>query len=273
MSVTSKADRDRFQSDAAKYAAYLDTPEGRLRIDLTFANLQEFLGAAKEPLHALDMGAGTGAMAIRLARLGVHVTLLDSSPAMLDLAQRAANEAGVSQNIAVKLGDAARLGDLFTPGLFDVILCHNVLEYVDDPDAACSGATRALRDSSSILSILVRNRAGEVLKAAIQAGDLSQAENNISAEWGLESLYGGKVRFFTADGLQAMLETASLTMAAKRGVRVVADYLPSQISRDADYARIFELERKLGRLPEFVPVARYTHCLARRSLMVTETSV
>src|SRR6185437_4904490 len=114
-------------------------------------------------------------------------------------------------------------------------------------------------------SILVRSQTGEVLKAAIQAGDLAAAENNLVAEWTHESLYGGKVRLFTADSLEAMLQAASLTIAAKRGVRVIADYLPPRISRDAEYERIFELERKLGRLPEFAAGARYTQCLARRS--------
>jgi S-adenosylmethionine-dependent methyltransferase len=263
--TTANADSNRFEIDAGKYAAYLETPGGRLRADLAFANLQEFLGPAKDSLRALDLGCGTGATAIRLAQLGHQVTLLDSSPAMLDLAQRAAEEAGVAEKIMLQLGDAARLADLFTTELFDVILCHNLLEYVDDPQAVLGGAAQVMRYSSAILSILVRNQAGEVLKAAIQAGDLVAAENNLAAEWAHESLYGGKVRLFTPEGLETMLKTASFTITAKRGVRVIADYLPSKISRDAEYERIFELERKLGGLSEFAAVARYTHCLARRS--------
>ena len=182
MKTTAKTDSNRFQSDAGKYAAYLETPEGRLRADLAFANLQEFLGSAKGSLRVLDLGCGTGATAVRLAQLGFQVTLLDSSAAMLELAQLAAQEAGVAEKIALKLGDVARLTDLFTTELFDVILCHNLLEYVDDPQAVLCGAARVMRDSSAILSILVRNQAGEVLKAAIQAGDLAAAENNLAAE-------------------------------------------------------------------------------------------
>jgi S-adenosylmethionine-dependent methyltransferase len=263
--TTANAGSNRFEIDAGKYAAYLETSEGRLRTDLTFANLQEFLQPIKGSLRALDLGCGTGATAIRLAQLGHQVTLLDSSPAMLDLAQRAAHEAEVAEKITLKLGDAARLADLFTTKLFDVILCHNLLEYVDDPQAVLGGAARVMRDSSAILSILVRSQTGEVLKAAIQAGDLAAAENNLVAEWTHESLYGGKVRLFTPEGLEAILQAASLTIAAKRGVRVIADYLPPKISRDAEYERIFELERKLDRLPEFAAVARYAQCLARRS--------
>jgi S-adenosylmethionine-dependent methyltransferase len=263
--MTTMAVNERFQNGAQDYVAYLESPEGRLRADLAFANLEDFLprSQAEKSLCALDVGCGTGATAIRLARLGMHVTLLDSSPAMLDVAKRTAHEAGVTDKVILQHGDATRLTNLFHPASFDVILCHNVLEYLDDPIAVLCGAARALRDSSAMLSVLVRNRAGEVFKAAIQAGDLAVAENNLTAEWGQESLYGGRVRLFTSDSLQTMLKEASLAAIAERGVRVLADYLPSRISRSAEYQRILELERKLGSRPEYAAVARYTQYFAR----------
>ncbi|HXZ31971.1 MAG TPA: methyltransferase domain-containing protein [Terriglobales bacterium] len=268
--MTANADRERFRSGADKYAAYLETPEGRLRLDLAFAYLQEFLPQATGSLRALDLGCGTGAIAVRLARLGLHVTLLDSSLPMLDFARRATQEAGVTERVALKHGDAVDLANFFRPGSFDLIVCHDILEYVEDPGALLCGAARAMRDSSAILSLLVRNRSGEVLKAAIQAGDLRAAENSLGAEWGEESLYGGRVRLFTTEGMQATLRAASLTAIAMRGIRVISDYLPFQISRSSEYERILELERKLGVRPEFAAVARYTHYLARRMSPVME---
>jgi SAM-dependent methyltransferase len=265
MKMTAKADSERFQNGANQYAVYLETPEGRLRSDLAFGNLQDSLpqSQGEKSLCALDVGCGTGATAIRLARLDIHVTLLDSSPAMLDIAKRAAGEAEVTDKVVLQHGDATQLANLFRTRSFDVILCHNILEYCDDPGAVLRGAARALRDSSAILSVLVRNQAGEVFKAAIQAGDLAVAENNLTAEWGQESLYGGRVQLFTPDSLEAMLKAASLAVIAERGVRVLADYLPSRISRSADYERILELERKLGSRPAYAAVARYTQCFAR----------
>ncbi len=261
---TGVKNESRFENDASRYAAYLETPEGRLRADLAFANLQEFLPASSgvNLLRALDLGCGTGAAAVRLARLGIHVTLLDSSAAMLALAERTIVEAGVSDKITVKRGDATQLAGIFQTGSFDFILCHNLLEYVDDPGAVLRGAARVMRDSSAILSVLVRNQAGEVLKAVLQMGDLAAAENNLTAEWGQESLYGGRVRLFTPEALEAILKDASLKINARRGVRVIADYLPAQISRSAEYERIFALECKLGKRREFFGVARYLHCLA-----------
>jgi 2-polyprenyl-3-methyl-5-hydroxy-6-metoxy-1,4-benzoquinol methylase len=256
---------ERFLNGAQDYAAYLETPEGRLRTDLAFANLEDFLPRPQQgkQLCALDIGCGTGATAVLLARLGMYVAVLDSSPAMLDIAKRSVQEAGVADKVSLHNEDAARLPNLFSSASFDVILCHNMLEYLDDPVSVLRNAAWALRDSSAILSVLVRNRAGEVLKAALQAGDLAVAENNLTAEWGQESLYGGRVRLFTPVSLRAALAEASLTTVAERGVRVISDYLPSRISRSAEYARILELERKLGCRPEYAGVARYTQCFAR----------
>jgi S-adenosylmethionine-dependent methyltransferase len=260
--TTADNDFERFQTGAVKYAAYLETPEGKLRLDLAFANLQDFLPQATLSLHALDLGGGTGAIAVRLARVGLHVTLLDASEAMLDLAKRAAREAGVAERIALKRGDVSQFAALFPAGSFDVIVCHNILEFVDDPCAVLRSAARTLRDPSSIISVLVRNQSGEVLKAAIKDGDLAAAEHNLTAEWGDESLYGGRVRLFTPESLRAMLLESSLAVIAERGVRVLSDYLPPRVSRTDEYERIFDLERKLGKRPEFAAVARYTHSLA-----------
>ena len=270
MQMTAKPDSDRFQSGADKYAAYLETTEGRLRCDLAFANLQDFLvlPQSRRSLRGLDLGCGTGATAARLARLGIHMTLVDSSSAMLDIAKRTAREAGVHERIALNHGDAAQVANLFRAGSFEVVLCHNILEYVDDPNSVLSAAARMVRSDSTangVLSILVRNWAGEVFKAGVKAGDLRAAERNLTTMWGQESLFCGRVRLFTLDSLQVMTKSASLAVAAERGVRVISDYLPPQISRREEYEQIFELERKLGSRPEFAAVARYIQVIAHHS--------
>lgn len=262
--MTARPEAERFQSGAERYAAYLKTPEGRLRLDLAFFNLRDCLPPATRSLVALDLGCGPGDIAVRLARLGFQVALLDASLPMLNFAEHAAREARVAERITLKHGDAAQLAEMFHGELFDVILCHNILEYVDNPAAVLRSAARALRDSSSIMSVLVRNRTGEVLKAAIQQGDLAAAQYNLTAGWGRESLYGGEVRLFSMENLHALLAEASLEATAEHGIRVVSDYLPRTISQEDEYERIFELERNLGRRPEFAAIARYTQCLAHR---------
>jgi hypothetical protein len=66
---------------------------------------------------------------------------------------------------------------------------------------------------------------------------------------------------FTLEKIRDLMKDASLSIIAERGVRVAIDYLPPKVSRSEEYARIFDLERKLGRRPEFVAAARYTQVL------------
>jgi SAM-dependent methyltransferase len=183
---------------------------------------------------------------------------------MLDFAKHAAREAKVTERIAPKHGAAAQLAKLFRAGSFDVILCHDILEYVDDLGAVLRGAARALRDPSGILSVLVRNQAGEVLRAAIQNGDLAATESNLNREWDMSPCTGQGAAICGREPA-SQLVAASLAVTAERGVRVMSDYLPPLVSRSAEYERIFDVERKLGKRTEFAAVARYTHCLAHRA--------
>jgi SAM-dependent methyltransferase len=157
--MTAKADSERFHSGANQYAVYLETPEGRLRTDLAFANLEDFLprSQAEKSLCALDVGCGTGATAVRLARLGMQVTLLDSSRAMLDIAKRAAQEAGVTEKVLLQHGDAAQLANVLHTRSYDVILCHNILEYCDDRVRLfTSDRLRAMLTEASLAAIAER---------------------------------------------------------------------------------------------------------------------
>jgi ubiquinone/menaquinone biosynthesis C-methylase UbiE len=131
MDLSTKVGAD-FQEEADKNAAYLETAEGRLRLDLTVAAVAEFLPVlpSTKPLRALDLGGGTGAAAVNLARRGVEVTLLDSSLAMLNMAERTALNAEIGDKVVLQHGDVAQAGKLFAEEFFDIVLCHNVLEYV-----------------------------------------------------------------------------------------------------------------------------------------------
>lgn len=86
--------------DAAAYSDYLRTVGGRLRADLAWENLREFL-PPKPQRRALDVGCGTGEMALRLAGLGFQGTALDASDTMLAETKRTAAEAGLQALISV----------------------------------------------------------------------------------------------------------------------------------------------------------------------------
>jgi S-adenosylmethionine-dependent methyltransferase len=250
--------------DADKYSEYLRTCFGRLRSDLAWENLQGFLPDPARQRRVLDLGGGTGAMSVRLARKEFLVVLLDSSEEMLGIARKEGEASGVAERISFCHADAGQLQELFEAESFDIVVCHNLLEYVADPSAIVRGISYVMR-KNAVVSVLLRNRAGEVLKAAIKSSDWELAKNNLSAEKVVDSLYGKPVRLFdSGDGLQ-MLSQARLGLVAEYGVRVFSDYLGSADPNDETYRQLLELELILGARPQFAAIARYLQMIARLS--------
>jgi S-adenosylmethionine-dependent methyltransferase len=254
---------ERFQ-EADKYAAFLRTTEGRLRLDLGWANLRGFLPANAPNCRALDIGGGSGAIALRLSDLGFQVALLDVSEAMLALARKEANASESKGRIAFQLGDATRLPELFRPCSFDAIICHNLLEYMEDPLAMLRGLESLVKqDRQSVVSLLVRNRWGEVVKAALKAHDLERAATALRADTVLDSLYGQPVRMFDPEAFREMVEQAGLEILAARGVRVLSDYLECNSLTESAYKQLLEFELLLGAQPQLAAIARYWQIIAR----------
>src|SRR5271155_1068447 len=109
-----------------------------LRTDLAWKNMRKRLSRKGSGVRALDLGGGTGLMSLRLAKLDFHVVLLDRSEAMLALAEKGADKEGLASRISFHHADAGRLRKSFEDHSFDVIVCHNVLEYAKDPEALVS---------------------------------------------------------------------------------------------------------------------------------------
>jgi S-adenosylmethionine-dependent methyltransferase len=250
--------------DADKYSKYLRTYSGGLRSDLAWENLQGFLPDPTVQRRVLDLGGGTGAMSVPLARKEFQVVLLDSSEEMLGIARKEAEAAGVVERISFHHADADQLHELFEAESFDMVVCHNLLEYVTDPSAIVRCISYVLR-KDGIFSLLVRNRSGEVLKAAIKSSDLGLAKQSLSAQTVVDSLYGKPVRVFDRADVIQILAEANLGVVADRGVRVFSDYRDSQESDSETYRLLLELEFALGAHPEFAAIARYVQMIARRS--------
>ncbi|HEY3398393.1 MAG TPA: class I SAM-dependent methyltransferase [Armatimonadota bacterium] len=108
-----------------------------LRHDLA---LMGRLMEGREPVRVLDVGAGTGRVALPLARRGWQVLALDLSEAMLQMAQGKARRAGLHDRLQGLCVEAA--GFLRNcPTQFDVIVFSSVLhhlpQYVQDAGRAC----------------------------------------------------------------------------------------------------------------------------------------
>jgi len=256
-------DTSRFQ-DADKYAAYLKTPAGRLRSELAWENMRRFLPHNASKCRALDVGGGAGFASVQLARTGFEVELLDGSEQMLQIARQRAEACRVTARISFCHADTGQLRELFDAESFDIVVCHNLLEYIEDPSTTVRDIAHVLRNDG-VFSVMVRNRAGEVLRVAIKSGDWKLAAANLTAETVADSLYGERVRVFDLAEIRDLLARVGLKVVAEHGVRVVFDYLDLERLADAAYSQILELESALGARPEFTAIARYTQVIASRS--------
>ncbi|MDX6207014.1 MAG: hypothetical protein QOF39_3071 [Frankiales bacterium] len=227
------------------------------------ATHQQGDGAGAPLLDILDAGGGTGGFAVPLAELGHRVTVVDPSPDSLAALERRAAEADIRTIRGVQ-GDAAGLLDVAEPEAYDVVLCHHVLEVVDDPAVAVAAMVRVLRPGG-LLSVLVSNVNGAVLSRAV-AGRLDEATALLENSEGSSGLHDPLLRRYDRAGLLAQLENAGFDVIGLHGSRVFSDLLPgSLLDVDPTAAQaLLRLEELVVDRPEFTDVAAALHALARR---------
>ena len=212
-------------------------------------------------LTVVDVGGGTGGFAVPLAEEGHAVTVVDASPDALAALTRRAAEAGVVDRVRAVQGDADALAGLVPPGGADLILCHAVLEVVDDPAGVVAAITTALRPGGAV-SLLVAGRAAAVLGRAVN-GHLDLAAALLDDPDGRAGGRDTLRRRYDVDTAAALLTAAGLTVEEIHGVRVLADLVPAAVV-EADPQALLDLELALSARQPFRDVASQLHLFARR---------
>jgi S-adenosylmethionine-dependent methyltransferase len=205
-------------------------------------------------LDIVDVGGGTGGLAVPFAALGHNVTVVDPSPDALAAAQRRAAEAGA--RLASVQGEAASLDSLVGPA--DLVICHNVLEYVDEPAEAMSAIARVLRPSATV-SVLASNAVAAVLHRAL-AGRFAEARVLLA------DAAASTPRRFTLPELTALLEQAGLHAGEAHGLRIFTGLVPGALL-DGDAAAtdaLRALEEAAASTPPLRDIAAQLHVLGHR---------
>jgi SAM-dependent methyltransferase len=241
-----------------------------LRTAVVWEVLREAIGervaaAGRAVLDVLDVGGGTGGFAVPLAELGHLVTVVDPSPDALAALERRASEAGVTERVRGIQGDAATVPDLVPAETIDLVLCHGVLEYVEQPGVAVAGLVRVLRPAG-IVSVLAANRHAVVFSRAV-SGHLSEARHAIADPDGRWGERDPLPRRFSPDGLVELLAGAGIRIVAVHGVRVFSDLVPGGIAdgEPGAWDALAELEAAAAEHPAFQAVATQIHVLAERT--------
>jgi SAM-dependent methyltransferase len=234
-----------------------------VRQELVARQLDEQLGArfpVGQRLRILDVGTGQGTQALRLARAGHTVTGLESDTTMLKAAHDAlaTEPEGIRARVRLLDGDGRETGAHFLPGSFDVVLCHGVLMYMEEPDAMLAGLARMLAPGG-LLSLLVRNAGALAMRPGL-AGDWPAALAAFDTDTYTNRL-GLTVRADRLDTVTATLAGIAAPLRAWYGVRVFTDNMSNdqELPSAQELDRLLAAEDRAGRTEPYKAVAALLH--------------
>jgi SAM-dependent methyltransferase len=235
---------------------------GNVRTAVVWELLSAVLAEAGPDLVVVDAGGGTGGFAVPLAEAGHRVTVVDPSPDALAALERRTAERGL--DVAALQGDLSDLPQLVAPGSVDLVLCHSVLEMVDDPEVALRVVADVLKPGGR-LSLLVANRDAVVLARAL-AGRPDEAAHALTDPHGRWGAGDGTARRWTLHAITALVAASGLHVEQVHGVRTVSDLVPSAVldTEPGAAAALLALERTLSDREPFRELATQLHVLARK---------
>jgi SAM-dependent methyltransferase len=242
-----------FDERAEWFDEHYSTTRGRVRRELVLERIRAT--APPPPAAVLDVGGGSGAIAIPLAAAGYRVTVADPSRGMLDIAVANAAEAGVDIRV-----EQIAIDDLpgSSLGAFDVVCCHAVLLYVDDPPSALRILRSAAREGAT-LSLLEKNRGALAIRPGL-AGDYAEALRVLDDAVATGNL-GIPNRSHPVATWLAWLDEAGWGVSSWAGIRLFSDTARDGLSEPA-FRALLDLEREAGARDPYRSVARLVHFAA-----------
>ncbi|WP_052745448.1 class I SAM-dependent methyltransferase [Allosalinactinospora lopnorensis] len=123
------------------------TPDRAAWLDVYAEATRRLFPDRREPLRVLDVGSGTGFVALVFAELGHDVVAVEPAEAMREIAAKEIADAGFQ--VDLRAGYAHPLPDVGAG--FDVVTCRNVLWTLTDPVAALRGWREVLRPGGAVL--------------------------------------------------------------------------------------------------------------------------
>lgn len=199
-------------------------------------------------LKILDFGSGEGITACHFAKKN-DVTAVEPSKEMLKFAWKDNAYDQVE-------GDILKLKE-YPDEYFDYIICHNVLEYIDDKESVLKELTRVLKSGGEI-SIVKHNRAGRIMQMAVLLDDFDRANALLDGKNSAASKFG-EIRYY--EDADIFTWAPSLSLEECLGIRTFWDLQQYQEKHaDEDWQeRMAELEMRVSDIPEFRNVAFFHH--------------
>jgi phosphoribosylformimino-5-aminoimidazole carboxamide ribotide isomerase len=255
--------KDSFENSVAGWKTEQKTTWAKFSYELVENNLKKHIPVDSPPMRILDAGGGNGLDSLALARMNHHLDIVDVSQLMLDDANANAALAGVSGRVTTHAMDIMSIGNKFSEDEFDMILCHNVAQFVDDIEPLCEVLFRVLKPDG-VLSLIVPNQYSLPYQAAFLNGDLDEAYELLDQERQHNPVFDVDVHEFRADNLIEWFTQNGYLVENHYGIRCLYNYWGTN-EKKSD-ARVYE---KLKRL-EFALTERepYKHTARLFQLLV-----
>jgi SAM-dependent methyltransferase len=240
--------------------------KGYVRTYVMHQHLLEHLPPPPAPV--LDVGGGAGHQSFPLAQAGYDVTLLDSSPAMLDKAQQrlARLPDAARRRVTLMRADGEKAEEAVNGQRFAAVLCHGVLGYLEDPGPLVTQLCRCA-DAGGVVSIMTGNaKAAAVRPAMERRWDDALASFDARTEIGVLGVPG---RADTVEELSELMRSRGVEPLRWYGVWLFVDWLefsgadldPSDSKQAAATAAV---ELEASRRDPYRQLSRVFHLVGRK---------
>lgn len=233
------------------YRKMVEQPWGRMFYELLFRQLSI---PEDMRLKILDFGAGFCITAGHYA--GFHdVTALEPNEEMRSLR--------ITDNDYTLIGQGMEYLKDLEDDSFDIVFCHNVLEYAEERETILSELVRVLKPSG-MLSVVKHNLCGRVMGSAVLADDPGAALELLCGGKEENSMFGGR-EVYSNEWIESLL-AGSMTLDAVYGLRVFFGLSSNNKIKYTDewYRSMLELETKAYSMDEFKKIAFFNHLMFRK---------
>ena len=201
----------------------------------------------------LDFGSGEGITANHFAEKN-DITAIEPSKEMLSNAWK-------DYEYTQIVGDVNALS-AFKNETFDMIICHNVLEYIDDKAAVIKALARVLK-KDGIISIVKHNRAGRVMQMAVLLDDFEKANAILDGKDSTASKFG-TIRYYEDNDITKW--EPQITISDILGIRTFWDLQQNQQKHgdEAWQEKMLQLELRVSQMREYKNIAFFHHLLLKK---------
>lgn len=254
-----------FESGMPRWKEEQQTLRVRLRRSLSHGYLMRYVPEVNG-LRVLDAGGGNGLASLPIAELGANVDVVDRSMAMLHDLKTTAEASSLEDRITAHEHDIRNINELFEPNTFDLLICHNVIQYSPAWEELLVSMSAPLK-TGGVLSLVVRNWYAEPYRIDVDNHLAEELPALLERTRGPSRVFDADVLFFSAGFLQEWLQKQGFEILGDFGVLCRDDKVQSVEGAGSEQMlleKLQALETAMGERAPYKNTARYLQIIARK---------